>query len=543
MKTVLLNLVESGEIDKNYKHNKKQAQSEFGNYYRLHNEIARLLLTEDYVYDSLNDLLAIFSRAEANGAAEGKNEGEISQMKIRIRNRLRLSAAIFGVEHSIYQVLLVYNCPKDRLPLAKRCAKSFSDEWDFPIYKDSYQAKYFPSKSLHFWFEKQSYRNINQKNSGIDKNQKINDLKQLIAKFGKNNNNHNHNNNSNLCSSNAQNSDNDNNKKINKKSNSKSTDVIDLCDSSDDGDNIESIQSHGKYYSSQQQKQSKEPKSQSKNGLQARSQHPNESQQQNPSCKHNSPSKNQAKPLNSKHDNDWSDILSYIEFIKSAKSMEDQEQWEFKLACLLSVMMADNVESEVSSLLDSSASAIQSLHGLTKTPKIIVIPGDNNCLFGSLAWNFNKLVEDEAKLTNAKDIRSQICHFMETNEQFQQYFQVFKHDGERLELHCQKMKKHGKTWGGEHEIKAASMLYNKVIMVYEIVKVSNKNEQKANKQKSNNSKQNDSSLTETKTKLQFYVYWLPPNQDESALRNIAMQRNTVQIIRVNNNHFNAVHIL
>ena len=161
IKYVLFTLVEEGELKTTYEKNKQLYKRKYKRNLRLHNEILRCFLCEDSLYNNLNDLVNMAMRMEEGGGAEGKVEGEINKLKRRYRNRLRLSACIFGMEHTITEVLVELKDKKQKI--INRSIDTWEKKNGVPLYKDLLNASYHPSKPVHEWLKDIKLCGLSQK--------------------------------------------------------------------------------------------------------------------------------------------------------------------------------------------------------------------------------------------------------------------------------------------------------------------------------------------------------------------------------------------
>eukprot|EP01084_Bolivina_argentea_P276371 471566_1 len=86
-------------------------------------------------------------------------------MKNRLRNRYRLKAEIFGLEHTIADIFRVYPFMKKKI--AQKCARKWvrDPKCTLPIYIDRrYQHKYYPSKPVQKLIRKPKFNDLKHLN-------------------------------------------------------------------------------------------------------------------------------------------------------------------------------------------------------------------------------------------------------------------------------------------------------------------------------------------------------------------------------------------
>ena len=93
-------------------------------------------------------LSCMFTRCEIIGAAEVRVEGEVKEGSVRLANRSRLRAWIFGAEHTINQLLRVFDTDVDEM--ATGAAKAACIIYREPLYVVQIRAntEHYPSTTL-----------------------------------------------------------------------------------------------------------------------------------------------------------------------------------------------------------------------------------------------------------------------------------------------------------------------------------------------------------------------------------------------------------
>ena len=108
-------LTKKNIIDECYGHNKKEFKKLHGIELRLHNEIGRLLLSNDKLYRNCDYFLCIYSRSEVCGASEGHLESDIRKAKMRMRDRWNLRVYTFGLEFVICELARIFKEEEDEI--------------------------------------------------------------------------------------------------------------------------------------------------------------------------------------------------------------------------------------------------------------------------------------------------------------------------------------------------------------------------------------------------------------------------------------------
>ena len=115
IKSNIFILTQKNIIDECYEHNKKEFKQLHGIDLRLHNEIGRLLLSNEKLYRNCDYFLCIYSQSEVCGASEGHLESDIRKAKMRIRDRWNLRVHTFGLEFVICELARVFKEEEDEI--------------------------------------------------------------------------------------------------------------------------------------------------------------------------------------------------------------------------------------------------------------------------------------------------------------------------------------------------------------------------------------------------------------------------------------------
>ena len=133
----LFHLCSSGALEDSYRANKQHIETRMKQGHSMQNELFRLFMTEEALYDDLQIFMKIWLKAESMGCLEGLCEGDVSKMTSRLQNsnRYRMDPYYAAMEYVGNEQVQFFKRrdPSVIQDIVRKTASEHIEKWGVPL--------------------------------------------------------------------------------------------------------------------------------------------------------------------------------------------------------------------------------------------------------------------------------------------------------------------------------------------------------------------------------------------------------------------------